>query len=70
MSFKKGDKIRLKNSFVQSYGQFEWVKTLVGKTLTIRQNTSNTDMIMVYGSVFVLIKNWVEKVNNNILPIE
>ena len=70
MSFKKGDKIRLKNSFVQSYGQVEWVKTLVGKTLTVVENNSDADVIMVYGSVFVLKKNWVEKVNNNILPIE
>ena len=69
MSFKKGDKIRLKNSFVQSYGQVEWVKTLVGKTLTVVKNISDAD-ITVYGSIFVLTKNWVEKVNNNILPIE
>ena len=42
MSFKKGDKIRLKNSFVQSYGHVEWVKTLAGKTLTVMKNNSNT----------------------------
>ncbi len=70
MSFKKGDKIRLKNSFVQSYGHVEWVKTLAGKTLTVVKNNSDADIITIYGSVFVLTKNWVEKVNNNILPIE
>ena len=70
MNFKKGDKIKLKNSFIQDYGHVEWVKTLVGKTLTVVKNNSDADIITIYGSVFILTKNWVEKVNNNILPIE
>lgn len=70
MNFKKGDKIKLKGSFIQDYGYFDWVKTLVNKTLTIKTFNLDSDIINVYGSKFILTKGWVEKVNNNILPIE
>ena len=70
MNFKKGDKVKLKDSFIHDYGCNEWVRTLANKTLTIAKINLNQNIITVYESFFVLTKQWIEKVNNNILSIE